>query len=168
MDTHKKIGILGVGNTLLQDEGFGPICVERLEQQYLIPDHVRVLDGGTAGILLSPFIEAVDVLYIIDTVNLSSDAGTIHCFTDQEIHSKDIQTRLSPHQVGLVEIIDLCKLRDKAPDHIEMLTTVPQELSVGMGLSDTLEPVVDTMLALLVERLKAQGVLLKKKKNADR
>ena len=68
----KTIGILGIGNTLLQDEGFGPHCVERLERLYQVPDNVKILDGGTAGIMLALFIEDVDILYIIDTVNVSA------------------------------------------------------------------------------------------------
>jgi len=158
----ETIGILGIGNTLLQDEGFGPCCVERLERLYQLPDNVKVLDGGTAGILLAPFIEEIDILYLIDTVSLPDQPGTIHCFTDKDIYAKNIQTRMSPHQVGLLEILELCKLRGRAPAQVEMLTVVPEDLSVRIGLSVRLEPVVAVMLDLLVNRLAAHGVVLQK------
>ena len=53
------IGILGIGNMLMQDEGFGVHFIEHLTENYEIPDNVNVLDGGTAGIMLAPFIEEV-------------------------------------------------------------------------------------------------------------
>ncbi len=148
-----KIGILGVGNLLLGDEGFGVHVIDRLQEKYRFPDNVELLDGGTAGIMLAPFMEDKDILFVIDVVNLAEEPGTIHVYENKDVRAGDIQTRMSPHQVGLLEILDLCRLRGKAPGRIEMITVVPTDLSTRIGLSEPLARAVDTVIALLVEKL---------------
>ena len=105
MDSRMNIGLLGIGNLLMQDEGFGVHFIEHLTENYTIPENVSVLDGGTAGIMLAPFIEDVDYLYVIDTVSIKDEPGSIHCFTDEDVRSGNVQMRLSPHQVGLIDIL---------------------------------------------------------------
>ncbi len=157
------IGILGIGNILIRDEGFGVHCVQRLQELYQVPDSVAVLDGGTAGIMLAPFIESVDLLYVIDTVNGSGEPGTIHCFSDSDVRAGNIQGRMSPHQLGLLEIFSLCQLRGEAPDLVELITVVPQDLSTGLGLSPVLEARIPEVIDMLLDRLARQGVVFKRR-----
>jgi hydrogenase maturation protease len=161
----KKIGILGIGNLLMRDDGFGVQCIEQLIQNYEFPENLTALDGGTAGIMLAPFIEGVDSLYILDSVDIEDEPGSIHCFSDSDVQSGDIQTRMSPHQVGLLEILELCKLRGKAPELVEMITVVPEDLTLGLGLSPRIEPKVTEVLDILIDRLVSDGIVLQKKGN---
>lgn len=158
-----KIGVLGIGNLLMHDDGFGVQCVEQLIIKYILPENLNVLDGGTAGIMLAPFIEETNILYILDSVDLQDKPGTIHRFTDHDVKSGDIQTRMSPHQVGLLEILELSKLRGKAPERVEMLTIVPEDLSLGIGLSPRIESKVDEVLDILLDCLEGVGIVLQKK-----
>ncbi len=153
MNQPLKTGILGVGNLLLGDEGFGVHVINRLQEEYRFPGNVELLDGGTAGIMLSPFIEDKDILFVIDVVSLDAEPGSIHLFGHEDVCSGNIQTRMSPHQVGLLEILDLCRLREKAPQRIEMITVVPADLSTRIGLSKPLAQTVDTVIAILFEKL---------------
>lgn len=159
----KKIGILGIGNLLLQDEGFGVSCVEELEKQYQIPEDVEVVDGGTAGIMLASFMEEVEILFVLDSVNLDDEPGSIHIFTDADVRAGNIQSRMSPHQIGLLEVLEICRLREQAPERVEMITAVPKELSPRIGLTPELEGAVGKVLEILVNRLKEYGVQLKEK-----
>jgi len=159
---NQTIGILGIGNTLLQDEGFGPHIIEQIETRFQVPETVKLLDGGTAGILLGPFIESVNTLYIVDTVKLNAPSGSIQCFSEKEISTKDIQTRMSPHQVGILETLELCRLRGKAPDKVEMLTVVPETLNTGIGLSGQVAPAVEKMISLIMKRLANHGIIPEK------
>jgi len=167
MDTRKSIGILGIGNLLVQDEGFGVHFIEHLTKHYDIPDNVSVLDGGTAGIMLAPFIEDVDFLYVIDTVSLNKEPGSIHCFSDEDVRSGTVQMRMSPHQVGLIEILSMCKFRDKAPEKTEMITVVPKDLEVSIGLSDCLLPKIAEVTDILIKKLAARDTVLKPKKSLN-
>ncbi len=153
MENQKKIGILGIGNLLLSDEGFGVHFVEYLEKNYTIPDNVSVLDGGTAGIMMAPFMEQQDVMYVIDTVAIKGEPGSIHCFTDEDVRAGTIHYKMSPHQVGLLDILELSKLRDRAPERTEMLTVVPEDLSTRIGLSATLEPRLGDVMEILIRSL---------------
>lgn len=163
MNKTETIGILGIGNMLVRDEGFGVHFINSFLDTYEIPDTLNVLDGGTAGIMLAPFLETVNHLFVIDTVNLDDKPGSIHCFTDQDVRSGKIAARMSPHQVGLLEILDLCRLRDKAPDKIEMITVVPEDLETGLGMSDTIEPKITEVTDILVKALEKLNIFLVKK-----
>jgi hydrogenase maturation protease len=153
MNKPKKIGILGLGNLLLCDEGFGVHFINYLTERYAIPEHFSVLDGGTAGIMLAPFMEDVHILFVIDTVSVKAEPGSVHCFTDEDVKAGNIQFRMSPHQVGLLDILELCKIRGTAPDRTEMITVVPEDLGLKIGLSPTLEPKLEEVLAILLQRL---------------
>ncbi len=157
----KKIGILGVGNMLLRDEGFGVKCVERLQELYHIPENVKVLDGGTAGIMLAPFMEDADILYVIDTVNSREKPGSILRFSDRDCRSRNMQSGMSPHQLGLLEVLELCRLRGHAPDRVEMITVVPEDLSTGIGLSPRLAVQIDPVIDLLLKSLLTHNISLR-------
>lgn len=151
----KRIGVLGIGNMLLGDEGFGVHCVHALEEQYACPEHIRVFDGGTAGILLAPFIEECDYLFVVDVVALDDAPGSVHCFTDEDVRSGSIQTRMSPHQIGMLEILDICAIRGQVPERIQFITVVPQQLEPGMELTPLLQQRVGDVLGILLEQLAA-------------
>ena len=163
MRPQKRIGILGLGNLLLHDEGFGVHFITYLLARYEIPAHVAVLDGGTAGIMMAPFIEDADVLYVIDTVAAKDRPGTIRRYTDQDIKAGNLQARMSPHQVGLLDILDLCRLRETAPLQTEMITVVPEDLSVAIGLTPTLEAKLPEVMAILEESLAEHDTVLRAK-----
>jgi hydrogenase maturation protease len=149
----KTIGILGLGNTLLSDEGFGVHCVEHLETHYQFSENVIIYDGGTAGILLAPFIEQCDHIFVIDVVDLQDTPGSIHRFTDEDVRSGDMQTRMSPHQVGMLEILDICRIRGKAPAKIDFITVVPELLDIGMSLSPILSQRISDVLEVLLKSM---------------
>jgi hydrogenase maturation protease len=166
MHAQKKIGILGLGNLLLRDEGFGVHFINYLTERYEIPAHVAVLDGGTAGIMMAPFIEDADILYVIDTVALRDQPpGSIHHFSDADIQAGNLQARMSPHQVGLLEILDLCRIRETAPERTEMITVVPEDLNIAIGLTPTLAAKLPEVMAILEKALAGHDTVLRVREN---
>jgi hydrogenase maturation protease len=161
---NKTIGILGIGNLLLGDEGFGVHCVQHIEQCYEIPENIRVFDGGTAGILLAPFIEQCDRLYVLDVIDLEDDPGSVHLFTEEDVRAGDVQTRMSPHQIGMLEILDICKIRGKVPEQVQFITVVPQTLEPGMELSPLIAERVTDVIDILLQSLATLSVSLTEKK----
>ncbi len=168
MDTLSPIGILGVGNLLLSDEGFGVHFIRYLNSRYTLPDQVAILDGGTSGIMLAPFIEDVRLLYVIDTVAVAAEPGSIHCFSEDDVRAGNIQARMSPHQVGLLEILDICRLRDKAPERVRMITVVPADLGTGIDLSARLRPKLAEVMAVLAGLLARENVFPQEKETVCR
>ncbi len=148
------VGILGVGNTLLSDEGFGPYFIEYLHKNCEWSNNIEVTDGGTSGIMLSPYIESKKYLYIVDIIDIDSDPGDIYLFNESEIRAKDIQSSLSVHKIGLVEIIELNKLNDyKTPKVIEYIGIVPKTLEIKIEVSEVLLKQTDAVLKLLTKRI---------------
>jgi hydrogenase maturation protease len=158
MNTTKKIGILGVGNTIVGDEGFGVHTIQYLMDHYSFPDNVVLQDGGTAGIFLSPFLEECYHVIVIDVVDLDAEPGSLHYYSSDDVKAGKISTRMSPHQLGLLEIIELCKLRDAAPEHLEFFCVVPKSLTTATTLSDALAPRVQEVTGLVLKRLQELGV----------
>lgn len=144
---------MGLGNLLLSDEGFGIHCIQYLENNYQLPENVEVIDGGTGGILLAPFIEEHDELYVIDVVDIDDAPGSVHYFTDVDVRSGDIQTRMSPHQIGMLDIIDICRIRGNVPHKIHFIAVVPESLEVGMELTPLLKGRIKDVLHILADKL---------------
>ena len=69
--------ILGVGNLLARDDGLGVATLSLLARRWRAPDGVRLLDGGTQGAALIPWIEAADRLILIDAVRIDEPPGTL-------------------------------------------------------------------------------------------
>ncbi len=154
----KKIGILGIGNLLLSDESFGIHVVQYLENHYLFPDSVTLLDGGTAGIYMAPFLETHDPVFVVDVVNLKDTAaGSLCTFTAEEAKNGSMQTRMSPHQLGILEILDICKLREVNPETVEFFCVVPETLATGLEMSACVTTQVAVVSDLLVKRLQGMG-----------
>ncbi|MBM9606370.1 HyaD/HybD family hydrogenase maturation endopeptidase [Desulfopila inferna] len=161
--TPKKIGIVGIGNLICGDEGFGVHTIRYLEEHYIFPDNVIVQDAGTAGIYLSPFLEECDPVLVIDVVDIDAEPGSIHFYSTEDVKMGNIQTKMSPHQLGLLEILEICKLRDAAPECVEFYCVVPRDLETSMELSDVVAPRVAEIAAKLLARLEKMGVKVEKR-----
>lgn len=158
MNTEKKIGIVGIGNLICGDEGFGVHTVRYLEEHYVFPDNVIVQDAGTAGIYLAPLLEECDPVFVIDVVDIDAEPGSMHYYTTKDVKLGNIQTKMSPHQLGMLEILEICKLRDAAPETVEFYCVVPQDLDTSLDLSDTVAPRVAEIAAKVIARLEEFGV----------
>lgn len=154
----RKIGILGIGNLLLGDEGFGVHVIRYLEEHYTFPNGVRLLDGGTAGIYMAPFLEEVDHLIVVDVVAADGPPGSIHIFSGEELRGAGLQLRMSPHQLGLLEVLEISRLREQAPERVTFLAVVPETVALGMELSATMAGQVAAVAELVVATLAGEGM----------
>ncbi len=163
----KKAGILGIGNLLLSDESFGIHVIEYLESHFSFPDSVTLMDGGTAGIYMAPFLEDHDPIFIVDVVNLNdAPPGGIYTFSAEDVKNGNIQTRMSPHQLGILEILDICKLRGVVPETVEFFCVIPKTIDMGLEMSEEVSAQVEKISEKLVERLHEMGYDIKEKEHA--
>ncbi len=168
-NTTKNAGILGIGNLLLSDESFGVHVVEFLEEQYDFPASVTVLDGGTAGIYMAPFLEEHDPIFVVDVVNLKdAEPGSLCTFTAEDARNGTMQPRMSPHQLGILEILDICKLRGVEPECVDFYCVVPESLATGLDMTEAVASQIEKISGLLVERLQKMGhdIRLKEQEHA--
>jgi hydrogenase maturation protease len=160
---NKKIGVLGIGNLIVGDEGFGVHAVRYLEEHYEFPDNVLIKDGGTAGIYMSPFLEECDPVLVIDVVDIDAEPGSMHYYSNEDVKAGKISTRMSPHQLGLLEILEICKLRDAAPESLEFYCVVPHKLETSTELSEVVAPRVKEICDIILKRLADLGVEVKQR-----
>ncbi|GBG02743.1 hydrogenase 2 maturation endopeptidase [Azospira sp. I13] len=153
-----RIAVLGVGNILLTDEGIGVRVIEALQSRYRLPDHVLVLDGGTAGMELLEPLEGLDALIIADAVRVGQPPGSVVLLQGDEVPAF-FRTKISPHQIGLSDLLAALELTEQAPKHVSLIGLQPVSLDTGMALTAEAEARVPEMLALVVAELAKAGVM---------
>ncbi|MCR6631629.1 MAG: HyaD/HybD family hydrogenase maturation endopeptidase [Magnetospirillum sp.] len=158
-----RVVVLGVGNVLMSDEGVGVHAVEALASQYAIPDEVEVIDGGTAGMDCLDRIADADLLLIADCVRKQGRApGAITRLADGEIDAW-FKTKISPHQVGLSDVLAACSFHGFYPKKVVLVGVQPESFDTAMELTPTVAAVLPRMIETLVAELAAVGVHLARK-----
>ena len=148
-----KTLILGVGNYLLSDDGLSIHVLERLQASNRIPDEIQMVDGGTCGLDLLQYLEGVSNLIIIDAVNRKNAApGTIIRLSGDQVPAY-LSLKISPHDIGLPDLLATAKLRDLYPQRIVVLGISPESLDLGVELSPVVAAQVDTLINLIIEEV---------------
>ncbi|CAG0905516.1 unnamed protein product [Cyprideis torosa] len=155
---HLCAGKPGIGNLICGDEGFGIHTIRYLEENYTFPENVHLHDAGTAGIYLSPILEDCDTVLVIDVVDIAEEPGTMKHYSTEDIKLGAMQKKMSPHQLGLLEVLEICKLRDAAPESVEFYCVVPYQLDTTLELSAILAPRVHDIAGKILARLTELGV----------
>lgn len=142
--------ILGLGNVLCSDDGLGVAAIELLRRRYLIPERVRVLDGGTLGLSLLSHIQASDDLVLADAISGGGPPGTMVRLEGEDV-GPAVRTRLTPHQIGVADLLDTLHLLGASPRHLVLLGLVPETLRLGLGLSRAVAAQLITLVDSIVE-----------------
>lgn len=124
--------ILGIGNTLLADEGIGVHVIQHLQtSQNELPD-TTLLDGGTLSFTLAGAIEAADNLIVIDAAQLHAQPGTVRTFIDEDMDDfLHTNNKRSVHEVGLLDLMTIARLADHYPQRRALIGIQPQKLDWG-------------------------------------
>lgn len=109
------IVVLGIGNLLWADEGFGVRCVEALQQRYTFAEHVELIDGGTQGLYLVQHVQAADKLLILDAIDYGLPPGTLKEVRNDEVPRFLGAKKMSLHQTGFQEVLALAQLTGASP-----------------------------------------------------
>lgn len=153
--------ILGLGNVLCADDGLGIVAVERLREEYDLPDGVQVLDGGTLGMsLLSWLSDARDVI-LVDAIRDDGPPGTLVHLTGDEV-APAVRERLSVHQVGVTDLLDGLRLLGEWPDHLSLVGLVPESVEMHYGLSPSVADRLDELVAAVALEAESLGRPLKR------
>ena len=154
-----KTLVLGVGNTLMGDEGVGVHVIERLLAGYVVPEEVQVLDGGVLGMDLLYYLEGIENLLLVDAVETHSEPGTIIRLENDEVPAF-LSMKISPHQVGVPDMLAAAKFKDLYPKRLVLWGIQPEILDMGLELSPLIESKVDTLTENIVGQLKTWGHII--------
>jgi len=123
-----QVLILGIGNVLWADEGFGVRAVETLNRRHSFPANVTVMDGGTQGLFLLPTIQDCDILIILDAVDYGLPPGTLKIVQDGDVPSFMGAKKISLHQAGFQEVLATARLLGWEPRRILLVGVQPAEI----------------------------------------
>lgn len=148
----ENIMVLGVGNILYSDDGFGIKVVEKLESEYNFPDNVTIVDGGVLGINLLGVISSADRLIVVDTILNRGNPGDIHRLEGDAIPNR-ILGKNSLHQVDLLEALSLCRLMGNVPKTV-IIGVEPQDIeTLNPELTPAIAQKVEHVVELILEEL---------------
>jgi len=150
----EQITVLGVGNILMQDEGFGVRVVEKLLAQYSFPENVQVLDGGTLGMELLRFLVGTDRLILVDAVNGNLPPGSLYQFNHDEVKAY-FKEKVSMHELGIQDVLAVIEVLEKPAKEIKILGVQPLTVDIGLELTPivtvAVESIVQKVLSVLQE-----------------
>lgn len=152
-----RVLLLGVGNILLSDEGFGVAAVERLERDYAWPDTVRLLDGATQGLMLMPDIMDCDLLVVLDVVLGPEAPGTVYLLEGEDLRWSQ-SFRDSMHQTDLVDTLVSCDLAGHRPEAVVFGIQPRDWQTLSPALTPELEARLPEFCAKVVAELGRRGI----------
>ena len=151
------VTILGVGNVILKDEGFGVRAAEYLDHHYTFPENVQIVDGGTLGIELTQYVTGTRKLLVIDSINGGAAPGTVFRFHNDAI-MEHFQDKLSAHEVGIQDVLALLTVTGhKIPDVI-VIGAQPFDVEAGVGLSAGMQALLPQIVEQALTDLRSWGI----------
>lgn len=154
-----RVLILGIGNVLWADEGFGVRVVEELARRYRFGPNVRILDGGTQGIYLVDQVRWADCLVVFDAVDYGLPPGTLKRVEGAEVPKFLGAKKMSLHQTGFQEVLALADLMGEYPRHLLLIGVQPVELEdFGGSLKPEVKARIWPAISLACAYLEGLGV----------
>jgi hydrogenase maturation protease len=158
--------VIGIGNLLLMDEGVGVHAVKALGERFFFPQDVELIDGGTMGLDLLPYLEEKENLLLVDAVDFKTEPGTVRIIEGDNM-KKFLDMKFSVHQIGLPDMLSAASLTGVAPPRICLVGIQPKTLEMGLTLSDTLKNSFEKLIDACVERLRQWGIEVTEKTNVS-
>ena len=156
------ITIMGVGNLLLTDEGFGIHVVKLLEKRYEFPENVSVIDGGVLGLNLLGVISEADHLIVIDAVKNGEAPGSLYRIEGDAIPER-VRAKNSLHQVDFLETLTLCQALDKTPETV-ILGVEPEDIAtLSIDPTQSTLKKIDQMIEMVLAELGRLGISYKER-----
>jgi hydrogenase maturation protease len=138
----KKVLVMGVGNTLLQDDGIGVHVTESLKMSQQSAPDVSFIDGGTIGLSLLPEIEDADAVIIVDASEIGEPPGSMRIFRNAEIDQQLSGKKRTVHEVALSDLFSAAAIRGRCPEERALIAIQPGSTDWG------LEPTADVQAAI--------------------
>jgi hydrogenase maturation protease len=141
----------------MSDDGVGVKVVQRLQQEYRFPDSVEVLDGGTLGLDLLPKLEGIDHLIVVDAVETGQKPGSCVRLAGEELPIA-LETKVSPHQMGLKDLLSVAQLLGQSPAEMVLIGVQPGSIEMDTELTPEVEAVLDTLIDNVLAEIRNIGI----------
>jgi len=154
MQASPSVLLLGIGNVLWADEGFGVRVAEIIQRDYEIPANVTVMDGGTQGIYLVQHVQLADILIVFDAIDYGLSPATLKIIEGDAVPKFLGAKKMSLHQTGFQEVLAMAELLGDYPEHLLLVGVQPVELedyggSLRPAVKTQIEPAIDVAFEYL-------------------
>ncbi len=161
MDGSTGTLILGIGNILWADEGFGVRAADYLHTNWDYDDAVTIMDGGTQGIYLLQHVEAADLLVIFDAIDYGLEPGTLKLIEGADVPNYMGAKKVSLHQTGFQEVLAMAEMLGREPRDILLVGVQPKRIEdYGGSLHPIVRDKIEPAAAAAIEWLAERGVHL--------
>ena len=151
-----RILLIGLGNILLRDEGVGVHVIHILKERYHFGPSLEIIDGGTLGLDLLPFLETCDKVLFVDAINFGREPGYVGEIEDDAIPSA-FQTKLSVHHIGVADLFLAAKWMDLKLANMCLIGIQPQSIEMGLEMTDCITDKLEELMDRVFQRLKGWG-----------
>ena len=142
-----RLLILGVGNPMMRDDGFGPAAIAELAKAPL-PPGVEAVDGGIAGLGLTSIIEEAESVIVIDSAEMKRASGTVVQFTPDEVRNLASDQQISLHQTDMLGILRLMQELGTCPP-VTIIAVQPAVVDYGTTLSPEVQAALPRALQMI-------------------
>ncbi len=149
-----KTVVLGLGNVLHADDGAGAQVIKRLREDARVPADVDLVEGGTLGLELLPYVWDCSRLIVIDAVDVGRPAGTVMRMTAEELNS--LPGSSSVHQLGVSDLLVALRVLAQKQPEVTLLGVQPASTDWSTELSPAVAAAVDTLVEAAVRELCTQ------------
>lgn len=153
----KLVLVLGIGNLIMSDDGVGVRVVQELKRSYRFPENVMVVDGGTLGLDLLPMLENATHLILVDAVEIGEKPGTLIRLIGEELPVA-LETKLSPHQMGLKDLLAVSELMGHSPGEMVLIGVQPSSIEMGIELTADVYFMLGEMMSKVLFELERYGI----------
>lgn len=146
--------ILGLGNALMRDDGFGVQTVAALGSRFRFPPEVKLLDGGTLGLDLLPHLENIDKLVIIDALDMQESPGRVFRLEGDSV-PRAFASKLSVHQMGIQDLLAVAELQGHLPGTLVVWGVQPESIEIGIDLTPAVAAALPEVLDGIARELRS-------------
>ncbi len=148
----------------MSDDALGPTVVLSLEAKYNFPENVELLELGTPGFDLAPFVAECDKLIVVDTVRSDGVPGTVKTWARNELSTVP-KDRVSPHEPTLFDALDRCDFTGDGPDDFMLVGVVPDSCNSGTEMNRAVTESIPAVIDLILKELGNTGCVIEEKEN---
>ena len=152
-----SLAVIGLGNVLLGDDGFGPYVIELLRRRWEFPAGVELLDLGTPGLGLTGHLLGHETVILVDAAAIADAPGVIRVFEDADLDRLPAVARVSPHDPAVVEAIGVARAAGLGPREACLVAAAPLWREAGSGLSPVMRIAAEAAAEYIRRRVEARG-----------
>lgn len=154
-----RIAVIGLGNVLFGDDGFGPFVIALLHSGWEFPASVTLVDVGTPGLDLVTHLQGREAVIFVDVVGATGDAGELRLYRGEDLTKMPPKPRVSPHDPAVQETLLLAEFAGDGPRHVLLVGAIPHSLEQGTGLSVPVRHAASTAAAIVAQELASFGAV---------